>query len=128
MRAAEKRGANPVEKQLGRGEAEKGEVDTRSQPVPASTGAKPSAGAAPSAGSGSGRKKPAGDTQWMQMSLALTIPMLLLSGPIVGFLIGAGLQRWLGWGDWIKGAMVLFGLLAGARETMQVIRKLTPRQ
>jgi F0F1-type ATP synthase assembly protein I len=61
----------------------------------------------------------------MQASLALTIPTLLLSGPIVGYLLGLGLQKWLGWHEWIVFVMVLMGLAAGIRETIIVIRKLS---
>jgi F0F1-type ATP synthase assembly protein I len=56
--------------------------------------------------------------QYMRLGLAMMIPGLLLSGPIVGYLIGRGLQKWLGWGNWIVIVMLILGLGAAARETI----------
>lgn len=63
-----------------------------------------------------------------QLSLALSIPTLLVSGPLVGFGLGWLMRRWFGWPEWVSYLMVLVGLVAGIRETIKVIRRLTPRE
>lgn len=77
-------------------------------------------------------RKPAdssSDRQWRQASLALSLPMMMLAGPIVGYFLAVGLIQWLDIGpDWAgrtKIIGVLLGTMAGIRETINVIRKLT---
>lgn len=57
--------------------------------------------------------------------LALMIPMVMVAGPLAGLLLGWLLQRWFGLGSWILGVMLLLGLIAGARETIKIIRRLS---
>lgn len=69
---------------------------------------------------------------WRQASFALTLPMLMVSGPIVGFLMGYGLAKWLDLGDrwaWtFKIAGVTLGAIASARETIRAIKKMSDDQ
>jgi F0F1-type ATP synthase assembly protein I len=69
-------------------------------------------------------KKPP-DNPWLQAGVALTIPALLVSGPLVGYGLGWLIRRWTGWGPWVDVLMLLLGLIAGARETIKVIRKIS---
>lgn len=62
---------------------------------------------------------------YAQAGLALTIPMILAAGPLAGLLLGWLLQRWFGLGSWIVIVMLVLGLIAGARETIKVIRRLS---
>lgn len=69
---------------------------------------------------------------WRQASLALTLPMLMVSGPIVGYFMGYGLAYWLDLGDrWasiVKIVGVVLGMIAGVRETIRVIKKISDDQ
>ncbi|MCE5230950.1 AtpZ/AtpI family protein [bacterium] len=62
---------------------------------------------------------------YAKAGLAMMIPMLMAAGPIAGLLVGWALQRWLGWGKWILWVMLVLGLIAGARETINVIKRLS---
>lgn len=67
--------------------------------------------------------------QWRQASLALTLPMMMLAGPLVGYFLAVGLIHWLDigpvWAGRIKIIGVILGVMAGIRETVSVIRKLS---
>ena len=67
--------------------------------------------------------------QWRQAGLALSIPMLMVSGPLVGYFLGYGLVAWLDigdpWGKVIKVVGLILGVVAGARETIRLIRKIS---
>lgn len=56
------------------------------------------------------------------------IGLHLVSGPIVGFAIGYGLDAWLGTGPWLKLAFFLIGILAGFlnvwRDTKELLAKM----
>ena len=60
---------------------------------------------------------------WM-LGLALTLPMVLLSGPFAGYLI----SRWLigkwGWAPGTTLALVLLGLAGSALQTVRILRLL----
>lgn len=60
-----------------------------------------------------------------QLGLALSIPSLLVAGPLVGYGLGWLIRRWTGWGSWVTMAMVLVGIAAGIRQVVQVIRRLS---
>ena len=62
---------------------------------------------------------------WGQVGLAMTIPMLLLSGPLVGYGLGWLIRRWTGWGEWVIAVCVLLGLVSGIRESIKVIRRVS---
>lgn len=68
------------------------------------------------------KKEPSGYTQ---AGLAMMIPTIMVAGPFAGLLLGWLLQRWLGLGSWIVGVMLLLGLIAGLRETIKIIRRLS---
>lgn len=73
---------------------------------------------------GGGRPKPPSGP-WAQAGLALAIPMLLASGPLVGYFLGVFIRRWTGWGGWVVVLMMVLGMAAGVRETIKVIRRLS---
>jgi F0F1-type ATP synthase assembly protein I len=56
--------------------------------------------------------------------LALLIPMLMLAGPVVGFLTGRYLDGRLGWAPWGQIAGLALGLGAGFRESYLIVRRL----
>lgn len=62
---------------------------------------------------------------YSQLALAVSIPALLVSGPLVGFGLGWLIRHWTGWGPWVTWVLVLLGTVAGIREVIQVIRKLS---
>ncbi len=57
-----------------------------------------------------------------------TIGMHMVSGPIVGFAIGYGLDKWLGTDPWMKLAFFLIGIGAGFlnvhRDSQNLLRKM----
>ena len=65
------------------------------------------------------------DAQMRQIGLAMSIPMLLAAGPLVGFGLGWLVRRWTGWGVWVTVVFLLLGMVAGIRETIKVIRKVS---
>lgn len=73
--------------------------------------------------------EPQAANPWQQASLALSLPMMMLAGPIVGYFLAVGLVHWFEigppWAGRTKIIGVLLGTLAGLRETVNVIRKLT---
>lgn len=62
---------------------------------------------------------------WQQAGLALTIPMMLLAGPLVGYGMGWLVRRWTGWGGWIEIVFLILGFVAGVRETINIIRRMS---
>ena len=50
------------------------------------------------------------------------IPMILVGGPTLGFLVGSYLDRRFSIGPWGTGIGVILGLVAGLLETIQLIR------
>jgi F0F1-type ATP synthase assembly protein I len=67
--------------------------------------------------------------QWRQASMALTLPMMMLAGPLVGYFLAVGLIHLFdvgpAWADRIKIIGVILGVMAGVRETISLIRKLS---
>jgi hypothetical protein len=72
---------------------------------------------------------PNAERQWRQASLALTLPTLMVVGPLVGLLLALALVHWLEigppWAARIKVIGVFLGILTSIRETILVIRKLS---
>lgn len=62
---------------------------------------------------------------YTQIGIAMSIPMLLASGPLVGFGLAWLIRRWTGWGAWVTWVMIVLGMVAGIRETIKAIRKLS---
>ena len=60
---------------------------------------------------------------WM-LGLALTLPMVLLSGPLAGYLISRWLIEKWGWTPATTLALVLLGLAGSAVQTVRILRLL----
>jgi len=60
---------------------------------------------------------------WM-LGLALTLPMVLLSGPLAGYLISQWLIGKWGWTSNTTLILVLLGLLGSAVQTVRILRLL----
>lgn len=58
-----------------------------------------------------------------------TIGMHMVSGPLVGFAIGYGLDAWLETGPWLKLAFLVIGIIAGFmnvyEDTQRLLRKMS---
>jgi hypothetical protein len=76
------------------------------------------------------KPKPTKDESgWRQAGIALTIPWLLLSGPITGFLLAIGIN-WLfkvgePWDGRIKIIMILVCTFAGIREAYKLLKRMS---
>ena len=55
----------------------------------------------------------------------MMIPGLMVAGPLVGYGVGWFIRRMTGWGNWIEILMTVMGLVAGIREVIRVIRKIS---
>jgi F0F1-type ATP synthase assembly protein I len=64
--------------------------------------------------------------QIRQASIALTIPMVMAAGPLVGWGLAWAARRWLNAPDWFTPIAIGLGLAAGIRQTIQLIRRLEP--
>ncbi len=66
--------------------------------------------------------------QRRQASLAVILPMMMLAGPLAGFIMASAVIHWFeigpNWEGRVKVIGVLLGVMAGIRETIGVIRKL----
>jgi len=63
-------------------------------------------------------------SSWIRQAGLLTaIPFVLLVGPIVGYYLGAALDRRWRFAPWGMAAGIVLGLLASARVTIQLIRQ-----
>ena len=58
-----------------------------------------------------------------QGGLLTAIPFVLLTGPVIGYYVGAALDHRWAWAPWGMGGGIVLGLLASARVTMQLIRQ-----
>lgn len=63
-----------------------------------------------------------------QVGLAFAIPGMLLAGPIVGYGLGWLVDVYLGAPEWVRPLGVLLGFIAGVRETVIALKKLTAEQ
>lgn len=68
------------------------------------------------------------ESGWRQAGLALTIPWLLLSGPITGYVLALGIN-WLfkvgePWDARIKIVAILLCTLAGLREAFKLLKRM----
>jgi uncharacterized BrkB/YihY/UPF0761 family membrane protein len=60
---------------------------------------------------------------WM-LGLALTLPMVLLSGPFAGYLVSQWLIRKFNWAPGTTLALVLLGFAGSALQTVRILRLL----
>ena len=61
---------------------------------------------------------------WLKQAGLLTaIPFVLLVGPAIGYYLGSALDRRWPYAPWGMSGGILFGLLASARVTAQLIRE-----
>ncbi len=63
--------------------------------------------------------------QARQLGLLTTIPMILAAGPLVGYFLGRWLDGRFGTEPWFTWILLGFGLAAGIRETVLILRKAT---
>jgi hypothetical protein len=61
------------------------------------------------------------------LGLALTLPMVLLSGPFAGYLISQWLIAKWGWAPGTTLTLVLLGLIGSAVQTIRILRLLYRR-
>ena len=59
------------------------------------------------------------------MGLAITIPMVLASGPLIGWFIGTWLDKKLGTTPWIFIILLILGVVASVRETIKIIKEIS---
>ena len=69
-------------------------------------------------------KEPPGEGSFGRAGMAMLIPSVMAAGPFAGWLVGRLIARLTGWGAWIEITFCFLGLVAGARETIRIIRKL----
>jgi F0F1-type ATP synthase assembly protein I len=60
-----------------------------------------------------------------QVGVALSIPGLLLAGPLVGYGLGWAAKTYLGTPKWVTMVCLLLGLISGIRESIIVIKKIS---
>ncbi len=58
-----------------------------------------------------------------QVGLLTTIPVMLLSGPLIGFLIGDYIDKRYGTTPWFMVICLILGFVASIRQTINIIRK-----
>ena len=60
-----------------------------------------------------------------QLGIAVTIPMVLLAGPLVGWFIGSWLDKKFGTHPWLVIIVSIMGFIAGVRQTIHMIRDIS---
>ena len=58
-----------------------------------------------------------------QVGLLTMIPLMLLSGPLIGFLIGDYIDKRFGTTPWFMVLCLMLGIVASIRQTINIIRK-----
>ena len=64
---------------------------------------------------------------WM-LGLTLTLPMILLSGPLAGYLMGYVLINKLGLPKFLMPALMVLGLIASGVQAYRLIKKLNTKE
>lgn len=60
-----------------------------------------------------------------QVGAALSIPGLLLAGPLVGYGLGWAAKTYLGAPRWVTMVCLVLGLISGIRESIIVIKRIS---
>lgn len=71
-----------------------------------------------------GGGKPKRRNRGGELGMAMRIGIDLVSGIVVGVLIGLGLDRWLGTGPWLMLVFFVLGSAAGVSNVMRSARKM----
>ena len=58
-----------------------------------------------------------------QVGLLTMIPVMLLSGPLIGFLVGNYIDKRFGTAPWFMVLFVCLGFVASIRQTIAIIKK-----
>jgi len=61
-------------------------------------------------------------TGWRQVGMLTSIPFILALAPIIGFFIGQFLDRHFRTKPWLSIVLLVFGFIAGVRETIKIIK------
>lgn len=64
---------------------------------------------------------------WRQLALLTSIPMILLFGPIVGYLIGNFLDQLFGTSPWLMAVFTAMGAISGVKQTITLIKRATDK-
>lgn len=62
-------------------------------------------------------------TRLKQVGIYMTIPFVLAVPPLVGWLIGNWLDKWLGSAPFLMFFLIILGIVAGIREFYRIIKK-----
>ena len=73
---------------------------------------------------GSGQKDKSAGREARRLSLGLMIPTTFTASIVVGVGIGYGLDKWLGTAPWLTLLFLGFGIAAGVREMLSVLKKM----
>jgi len=60
---------------------------------------------------------------WRQVALLTAIPMVLMGGPVIGYLIGDYLDRFFLTSPWLMVVFVAMGAVSGVRQMMILIKR-----
>lgn len=60
---------------------------------------------------------------WRQLALLTTIPVVLVAGPVVGYLIGSFLDQRFGTSPWLMFFFTFMGVISGIKQTIALIKK-----
>ena len=73
--------------------------------------------------------EPEAQNPWQQAGMAMSIPTLMVAGPLLGVVIGMVLEQWLNlqapWAFRVKAFAVVLCTLASARETIKVLKRIS---
>lgn len=70
-------------------------------------------------------KKNAFYSQVKQLGVLTTIPIILLVGPVIGFLVGGWIDRKAHSYPWVTIVFVLLGFVAAGREIVRLLRQVS---
>lgn len=69
------------------------------------------------------KEEPEENTAAGQMAAYLVIPFALACSPVVGYLMGHWLDKWLDTAPYLTYLFLFLGFVAGVRETYRIIKK-----